>query len=503
MDAIRIQNLRCLKDTSTIHLKPITLLVGANSTGKSTFLRTFPLFKQSQNVKTRGPLLWYGQEVDFGNFSTAKKRGAEKVIFEFHYDKPSNLPYIRSLFDLSFSIRLSISTKKGKEFIDDLEINLNKTNTIHLQFDYRYSKVSIFINGRDYSNDECFKIHAYEDYGILPTILYRQRDARRKNRPENSIREKILALISCLIDQPANDSTLFSDKFRFKGVFESREKIKKWIAEANGITNIASFPWKEELIDSINDYIILYFLDDIIDIANYTMRNDFMNISYIKPVRAYAERYYRVQNLSIESLDSDGHNMAMYLYEMGKNEDTKTSFNKWTKEFFGFTVEAKESEGHVSVYITDASDSKPDNIADMGFGYSQILPILILMWQSFSVNGSNSARLFGSYSSTIVIEQPELHLHPKLQAQFANALMFIINASKDKNVPLKFIIETHSKTIINQVGISIQKRQFEPNNVSVLLFDESYYSESSIRVASYDNDGFLVDWPIGFFDAQL
>ena len=67
MDAVRLRNFRGLADSGMIILKPITLLVGANISGKSSFLRMFPLFKQSVSAKTSGPLLWYGNEVDFWN----------------------------------------------------------------------------------------------------------------------------------------------------------------------------------------------------------------------------------------------------------------------------------------------------------------------------------------------------------------------------------------------------------------------------------------------------
>ncbi len=72
MFSYRIQNLRSLSDTGEINLKPINILLGANSSGKSTFLRSFPLFKQSISNSTKGPILWYGDFVDFGTFKDAK-----------------------------------------------------------------------------------------------------------------------------------------------------------------------------------------------------------------------------------------------------------------------------------------------------------------------------------------------------------------------------------------------------------------------------------------------
>ena len=75
---ICIKNLRSIKDSGTISLRPIMILLGANSSGKSTFLRSFPLFTQSVDKKLRGPIAWFDTSyVDYGDFKTAKNRFAE------------------------------------------------------------------------------------------------------------------------------------------------------------------------------------------------------------------------------------------------------------------------------------------------------------------------------------------------------------------------------------------------------------------------------------------
>ena len=66
VNTLRIQNLRSLVDTGHIDLKPITILVGRNSSGKSSFARIFPLLRQSIEASKRGPILWWGRLVDFG-----------------------------------------------------------------------------------------------------------------------------------------------------------------------------------------------------------------------------------------------------------------------------------------------------------------------------------------------------------------------------------------------------------------------------------------------------
>ncbi|MCW5687381.1 MAG: AAA family ATPase [Pseudolabrys sp.] len=63
-----LKNLRRLESVPPVELRPITLLVGRNSSGKSTFLRAFPLLRQSIMTRTSTPLLWYGDFVDFGSF---------------------------------------------------------------------------------------------------------------------------------------------------------------------------------------------------------------------------------------------------------------------------------------------------------------------------------------------------------------------------------------------------------------------------------------------------
>jgi hypothetical protein len=87
MDSIRIKNLRSLEDTGEISLCPITILVGKNSSGKSTFLRTFPLLRQSFETRIRGPILWNGQYVDFGDFKDAvyKSDHDKRIEFEFKF----------------------------------------------------------------------------------------------------------------------------------------------------------------------------------------------------------------------------------------------------------------------------------------------------------------------------------------------------------------------------------------------------------------------------------
>lgn len=72
MTAIRLQSFRSLLDTGFIDLRPLTILVGRNSSGKSSFLRFLPLLRQSVEARTTGPIQWYGDYVDFGGFKETR-----------------------------------------------------------------------------------------------------------------------------------------------------------------------------------------------------------------------------------------------------------------------------------------------------------------------------------------------------------------------------------------------------------------------------------------------
>ncbi|KZY86050.1 hypothetical protein A3749_09470 [Oleiphilus sp. HI0078] len=91
LHSMRLRNLRSFSDDNKspfIDLKPLTIFVGKNSSGKSSFLRSLPLLRQSVEANTTGPILWFGTYVDFGAFSEAKKYDCDSdtIYFDFKLD---------------------------------------------------------------------------------------------------------------------------------------------------------------------------------------------------------------------------------------------------------------------------------------------------------------------------------------------------------------------------------------------------------------------------------
>lgn len=245
-------------------------------------------------------------------------------------------------------------------------------------------------------------------------------------------------------------------------------------------------------------------LDLIIDYSNNALNNILSQVIYLEPLRATAQRYYRKQSMSIEEIDSKGENIAMFLDSLDDSE--KERLNTWLMKHFDISAHAKRDGGHISIMVKGNNQINETNIADMGFGFSQMIPIATQIWASSTIRSLRPIHLEKHLHPIMVIEQPELHLHPGYQAKLAD--MFVARLKNDKNINylkiqqnIRFIIETHSQSLVNRFGHLVANGEINRNDIQVLLFnqDESGYI-TKIIVSEFDEDGTLTNWPFGFFE---
>ena len=136
------------------------------------------------------------------------------------------------------------------------------------------------------------------------------------------------------------------------------------------------------------------------------------------------------------------------------------------------------------------------NIMDVGYGVSQSLPVLVdVMTAADSNSGSRSRRRTADRS--FLLQQPEVHLHPRGQAQLAN--LFVEAYKKNGS---RFLIETHSDYIIDRIRISVRERLLRPEDVSILYF-EPHGNAVAIHNMTLDEDGNLQGAPAGYRDFFL
>ena len=141
----------------------------------------------------------------------------------------------------------------------------------------------------------------------------------------------------------------------------------------------------------------------------------------------------------------------------------------------------------------------------MGFGFSQILPILTQIWfSSVAKKRKSDYQISLSNPKTIIVEQPELHLHPRFQAKLVDAFAKVIKVLEKEEIKINIIIETHSETIINQIGHRIYKEELASDDVGIVIFEKNNPDEQTVvNISNYDSDGNLEKWPWGFFDVDL
>jgi predicted ATPase len=490
MDSIRIKNLRCLADTGDIPIKPLTILVGANSTGKSTFLRVFPLLRQSVETKTSSPILWYAGHngyVDFGTIKGTIRASEESVGFGYKFKPTDALSTIFKTHldgisvemgrgDLNIEIEL-IPNKdnESQTKISKLTIDFNESNAV-LVFDNFGKVISFNINKRPFINNlGPLEIEPSNFFRFIPTIF---------DKTDNFDSNYITNLVK-LLGHLSNKET--SPHSIGKMLLEMAGTQQKYFTNELWQKNIAHLTDEEAKL--IRDIRFACLIPSLLSFANEEISQFAKTVQYIEPSRAVANRFYRTRDISVEEIDHHGENLPMYLHSLSSKQQEELS--EWLKKHFNIEVFIRNEGTHLEIMVTEQGNTSPNNIADIGFGYSEILPVILTLWSS--IHKSHK------YPSIIAIEQPELHLHPQLQAQLADVLVQITQSCR---IPL--MIETHGEAIIDRIGQLIEEGKADRDDIQVLLFEPDEDNGGiKVRVSQYDEEGCLVNWPYGFFTPDL
>ena len=515
--AVRIKNLRSLADTGFIEIKPLTLLLGANSSGKSTFLRSFPLFTQSVNKNLRGPISWFDDSlVDFGDYNTAINKFAERgetIQFEYKIKFDTNRRFYNHSFrkqhyrfiidsnDAFFSFSLK-NDSKGT-FIDSTIFKIAGFS-VKIQTPDRQDKVIFEINNQIVETELPIRTESMSYNSILPSLLFIKKDGHDHiaRRPvHEAINDNIYSFVKNLSDRRLRDFSKVDSIIDAWSI--NKDYYLSWLKESAPITSfrnhINNWTTDNAGFNELYNLVSLKMLLPLCDLFDEELSMFYSNCSYIAPTRAEANRYYRTQGLQVSDIDSYGKNLAEFISSL--TQFMLHSYNDYTNKVLGVGVKTKAEAGHQCIMIS--SKNGDFNISDVGFGYSQILPIITKLWYSSKrglINRRFSSPREGN-DSVILMEQPELHLHPAYQALIADAFINSVKKEDEQDTSLRMIAETHSDTILNRIGRRVREGKISPDDVNIVLFEKGLDDTiTKIKQTTYNAKGQIMEWPYGFFD---
>lgn len=527
LTGLGIRRLRSLFDISpSIELRPITILLGKNSVGKSSFARLFPLLRQSVERRKRSPILWFGDLVDYGSLTQAITRGSNdlELIFELNLaneDELKRKKYTASLLRSYLTRRdqneihvehvkviLTLRNDPKKESAQASKLQIEIAGVlIDLTITPDNIIEKLTIDGENFSQNST---HAFITQGqLLPGLFFLKKDANNLNEfttAKNPWREKLNSIIRSQLHGNTSDDTVLDIASRLQvttrknlvAIIRGIQGPQAWDALKNHVSENSRF------IKQLVPVLVAANLDQIIEVLDDSIAKIFTRVRYLKPLRATAERYYRRLDLAVAEIDPEGRNFPMFLDSLSKKE--LGSFRAWTQEYLSIDVIPNREGAQLTIMATNSGDATPTNIADMGFGISQVLPIAAQLWSSSQSTNRTAAASF------IVIEQPELHLHPEYQARLGDVFAGFArtNSSRigtDQSLGIhgtKLVVETHSQHLVNRLGALIENKVINPEDVSVVLFepDDKRPGTTKCRISHFDSDGALTNWPYGFFDPE-
>ena len=401
---LHLKNIKAWRDSGLITLAPVTMLLGTNSSGKSTLLQSLLLLKQTIASPDRTiHLNLGGDEVidffNFGDFDNVLSQGTvapRQFEISFDFKRPVDERVNQGRFACSYG-----QTSSGAVVIQDLS---------------------------------------------LSTVARRFRAIRRDK-----------GAYSVVVDDEAQP--------RGKGRHLTPERSISLPAEAIALLGA----------DGAH-------LQDL----SLAIRRELEGIVYLGPLRRKPERDYVWNKTKPGEVGSDGHKvmdalLASALLKADDHRETLDNVSRWLKRMgIAEQIEVRQVGRSSRYEVVVHKDGVVANLRDVGIGVSQVLPVLTVAY-------------FVPPGSTVLLEEPEIHLHPLAQSVLAE--MFA-EVSQKRNI--QFIVETHSEHLFRRMQTLIAKRETNSDKCQ-MLFVERQGADAVLVKLDIDEFGVVRNWPPQFF----
>ena len=437
---LRLKNFKSWTDTGDVTLRPITGLFGANSSGKSSLLHALLLLKQTAESADRGLVFHFGDKVtpvDLGDFGSVLHGDARAEALEVSLD-----------WKRRTSVRVQDSKHENRVVAESCRLGFSA------------------VVGQARTNGPTRPVVREMSHGVGDARFGMRRKAVSNDEYE-------------LFAKAAG-----TEDFRFV-----HSMGRKWPLPAP--EKCYRFP------DQTRAYFQnAGFLADLV-LAFEKRLNE---VAYLGPLRAYPERRYAWTGARPSDMGRAGEAVVdaiLAARERGQRispgrRKRRLSLEKYVAKWLeelglirDFRV-ASVSEGSqlYEVRVRRTSRSPEVLLTDVGFGVSQILPVLVLC-------------LFVPDGSTVLLEQPEIHLHPSVQAGLADVM---IDAWKNRRVQV--IVESHSEHLLRRLQRRIAEEKVGPDDVG-LYFCDLGARRSELERLNIDVFGNITNWPDNFFGDEF
>lgn len=440
LTSLRIKNFKAWHDTGHVKLAPLTVIFGANSAGKSSLGHLFLALKQTALSADRKRALHLGDDNSLIDLGTFRE------CIHMH--------------DLNRALTFEVAWK------------LAETLTVKDP-----------ISQKRYSGDSM---------GL--TVSLRGRD--RTEQPY------VDTLTYKLINK-GNES--LSAEFRFKDDRPSFETSKNY-----KLVRTTGRAWPLEEPDKfyrISDQSRARFQNADF-LADFALEFEAVlgQLYFLGPLRESPRRMYQWSGDSPESVGMKGEfTIAAILAAAAEGRQLNRGPNERLASFEKFIAKWLQDLGMIDsfsvkslsagrkeyeVLIKTHKSASEVKIADVGFGISQVLPALV---EAF----------YCPPNSTVWMEQPEIHLHPQVQAALADVFISATKArenSKARNVQI--IIESHSEHFLQRLQRRIAEEQIAANEVAIYFCKKSLDTAELERL-EIDDYGDIRNWPEDFFGDEM
>jgi hypothetical protein len=410
---IKVAGFKSISDEQSVEVRPLTILAGANSSGKSSIMQPLLLLKQTLEAGyDPGPLLLHGPNVKFTS--------AEQLLSRVGKRHSSD----------TFHVGIRLNT--GESF----QISFRKEHRMGLRID------QIEVSDRSGT----FNLWP----GMTPAEIVRTGITRGKEH---------------LQEGPEGTE---------QGRWEiTRDRCVLELTWRAGGANAPSFSATEHtsaLLQSV--------VPDVIHLPG--LRG---NAERLYPVAAEGPAFPGTFEKYTASV------IAVWVEESDARVADLSADLKILKLTGGVTA-AQVNGAQIEIQVgrlPDVAPSRPEdrvNIADVGVGVSQTLPVLV------ALRAARPGQL-------VYVEQPETHLHPS--AQFALAQVLASAAKRGVRV----VVETHSSLLLLGVQTLVAEGKLEPETVKLHWFQREKDGRTVVRSGDLDEAGRSGDWPEDFDDVTL